>query len=104
MNKLPYRPLRRSVHGLIARGNDTKRSRRKWSRDTAHCPYIERWSAGNIDHRASGYRTVGLPSSQTDDEGGVIGQGHLLDDGRPARVGRPRHPEEEEDQAKEAFN
>src|SRR6266567_2015434 len=47
---------------------------------------------------------MSLPGSQSDDEGGGIGQGHLPDDGRPARVRRPLQTKEEEDAAKEAFN
>ena len=47
---------------------------------------------------------MSLPGSQGDDDGSGIGQGHLPDDGRPARVGRPLQTKEEENPAKEAFN
>jgi hypothetical protein len=45
-----------------------------------------------------------MPGSQSNHDGGRIGQGHLPDNGRPARVRRPLQTKEEEDTAKEAFN
>ncbi len=45
-----------------------------------------------------------MPGRQPDNERGGIGQGHLLDNARPARVGRPLQMEEKEDSTKEAFN
>src|SRR5438874_2277492 len=47
---------------------------------------------------------MSLPGSQSNHDGGRIGQGHLLDNGGPARVRRPLQMKEEEDTAKEAFN
>lgn len=54
--------------------------------------------------RTDEIRTLSLPSCQTDNERGSIGQGHLPDDGRPTRVRRPLQAEEEENTAKETFN
>ena len=47
---------------------------------------------------------MSLPGSQSDDNGGGIGQGHLSDDGRPTGVRGPLQTKEEENAAKEAFN
>ncbi len=47
---------------------------------------------------------MGLPSGQSNNDGGYVGESHLPDDGRPARVGRSLQAKEEEDPAKEAFN
>lgn len=48
--------------------------------------------------------TVGLPSSQGNNDGGGVGENDVPNDGRPARVGRPLQAKKEEDPAKEAFN
>lgn len=45
-----------------------------------------------------------MPSGQGDDDGSRRGQGDLPDKSRPARERRPRHPKEEENPAKEAFD
>src|SRR5258707_13809044 len=39
-------------------------------------------------------RTVSRPSVESDEKGGRIDQGHLPDDGRPARVSRPLQTKE----------
>jgi len=47
---------------------------------------------------------MSLPSSQGNDDGSRIGERHLPDDGRPARIRRPLQTKKEEDTAKEAFD